>query len=200
MTSTQAPRAARAATALAGALLLLTLTASGGPAEGWAAQTPAQASGAPGDRQSQRAEGAGRPLDGPLQMPRGWLPPATRYTAGHRGVDLSAPPGAEVRATARGRVHFAGPVAGRGVLSLIHADSGDPPLRTTYQPVHPLVATGDEVDAGQVVAVLSPSGGHCPAVSCLHWGLRRGAEYLNPLELLPRPVPRLLPYLGPPPA
>ncbi|MCC0095648.1 M23 family metallopeptidase [Streptomyces flavotricini] len=128
-----------------------------------------------------------RPLPPPLVVARWWDPPPTPYAAGHRGVDLAAPVGAELRAVGPGRVHHAGPVAGRGVLSLTLPGG----LRTTYEPVRPLVTEGEEVTTGQVVAVLT-EGTHC-AGPCLHWGLLRGTTYLNPLALLPRPTPRLLP-------
>jgi murein DD-endopeptidase MepM/ murein hydrolase activator NlpD len=35
--------------------------------------------------------------------------------------------------------------------------------------------------------------GHCPAEACLHWGLKQGADYLDPRSLLPSPKVRLLP-------
>ncbi|MGI5480372.1 peptidoglycan DD-metalloendopeptidase family protein [Streptomyces lavendofoliae] len=132
---------------------------------------------------------------------RGWEPPASAYGPGHRGVDLAAPPGTGVRAAAGGRVSFAGPVAGRGVLSVTLPGTGTPPLRTTYEPVRPLVRPGAEVAAGQLVAVVAAGARpHC-AAGCLHWGLRRGDVYLNPLSLLPppllrRPPSRLLPVRG----
>ncbi|WP_063757253.1 M23 family metallopeptidase [Streptomyces sp. NRRL S-378] len=132
-----------------------------------------------------------RPLPAPLSVTRWWDPPPTPYAAGHRGVDLAAPVGAELRAVAAGRVHHAGQVAGRGVLSLALPNG----LRTTYEPVRPLVTEGEEVSAGQVVAVLT-EGSHCPG-PCLHWGLLSGEAYLNPLTLLARPTPRLLPDPGP---
>ncbi|KJK52230.1 M23 family metallopeptidase [Streptomyces sp. NRRL F-4428] len=132
-----------------------------------------------------------RPLPAPLSVARWWDPPPTPYAAGHRGVDLAAPVGARLRAVAAGRVHHAGQVAGRGVLSLALPNG----LRTTYEPVRPLVAEGEEVAAGQVVAVLT-EGSHCPA-PCLHWGLLSGEAYLNPLALLARPSPRLLPQQRP---
>lgn len=128
-----------------------------------------------------------RPLPPPLVVTRWWDPPPTPYAAGHRGVDLAAPVGAEIRAVGPGRVHHAGPVAGRGVLSLTLPGG----LRTTYEPVRPLVAEGEEVTPGQVVAVLT-EGTHRSS-PCLHWGLLSGTTYLNPLALLPRPTPRLLP-------
>ncbi|TDU75714.1 M23 family metallopeptidase [Streptomyces sp. KS 21] len=132
-----------------------------------------------------------RPLPPPLVVARWWDPPPTPYAAGHRGVDLAAPVGAELRAVGPGRVHYAGLVAGRGVLSLTLPGG----LRTTYEPVRPLVAEGEEVTAGQVVAVLT-EGTHCGR-PCLHWGLLSGTTYLNPLTLLPRPTPRLLPHSSP---
>lgn len=144
----------------------------------------------PGSQRAASTAGA-RPLPAPLTVIRWWDPPPTPYAAGHRGVDLAAPVGAELRAVGPGRVHYAGRVAGRGVLSLTLPNG----LRTTYEPVRPLVAEGAEVRAGQVVAVLT-DGPHCPG-PCLHWGLLRAEAYLNPLALLPRPTPRLLPVRGP---
>ena len=133
---------------------------------------------------------------------RGWDPPVTPYGPGHRGVDLASPPGAPVRAVAAGRVSFAGRVAGRGVVSVELSGTGTPPLRTTYEPVRPSVKKGTEVAAGDVLGTLDPSS-HCGGPSCLHWGLREGETYLNPLALLPPWLagdapPRLLPVLGVP--
>ncbi|NED91782.1 M23 family metallopeptidase, partial [Streptomyces sp. SID11233] len=148
------------------------------------------------------ARGGVWPLAGRPVVVRGWEPPATDYGPGHRGVDLAAGPGTEVLAAASGRVSFAGGVAGRGVLAIELAGTGDPPLRTTYEPVRPLVAKGDEITAGQVVAVMAAGPFHC-ASGCLHWGLRRAAAYLDPLSLLPpallrRGPSRLLPVAGVP--
>ncbi len=132
---------------------------------------------------------------------RGWEPPATPYGPGHRGVDLAAGSGTRVRAVAAGRVSFAGPVAGRGVVSVELAGTGAPPLRTTYAPVEATVRKGDEVAAGEVLGMVGPAGPHC--APCLHWGLLRGEVYLNPLSLLPPWLldtgpSRLLPVLGVP--
>nr|WP_156721394.1 peptidoglycan DD-metalloendopeptidase family protein [Streptomyces apocyni] len=152
------------------------------------------------------AEGAGGTVRGERVWPvgerppvlRGWEPPASAYGPGHRGVDLAAAAGAPVRAVAAGRVSYAGRVAGRGVLSIELAGTGEPPLRTTYEPVRATVAKGDEVGAGDVVGVLEPGPAHC-APTCLHWGLRRADRYLDPLSLLPPRGPsRLLPVFGVP--
>jgi murein DD-endopeptidase MepM/ murein hydrolase activator NlpD len=135
-----------------------------------------------------------------LPVLRGWEPPATEYGPGHRGVDLGAPTGAPVRAVAAGRVSFAGPVAGRGVVAVELSGTGDPPLRTTYEPVRASVHKGDEVAAGDVIGMVQQTGSHC-GTGCLHWGLLSGPTYLNPLLLLPPRLlnggpPRLLPVLG----
>ncbi|MDT9683840.1 M23 family metallopeptidase [Streptomyces sp. TRM76323] len=130
---------------------------------------------------------------------RGWEPPVSAYGRGHRGVDLAAPPGTRVRAAVAGRVSFAGPVAGRGVLVVtLPAPPGAVPLRITYEPVRAVVEAGARVRAGQVVALTAAdAASHC-AGACLHWGLRRGDAYLDPLSLLPRlprrPPSRLLPW------
>jgi murein DD-endopeptidase MepM/ murein hydrolase activator NlpD len=141
------------------------------------------------------APGLRRPV-----VERGFDPPLSRWGAGHRGVDLRAGPGTPVRAAAPGRVAFAGPVAGRGVLVIRLALPGV--LRITYEPVRASVAVGEEVAAGDTVGVLQPGPSHCPG-GCLHWGLRQGPAYLDPLSLLPasmlRAAPsRLLPVLGVP--
>ncbi|MFD8643264.1 murein hydrolase activator EnvC family protein [Streptomyces zaomyceticus] len=136
----------------------------------------------------------------PPEILRGWHPPPGPYAAGHRGVDLAAPPGTRVLAPAAGTVTFAGPVGGRGVLTLTLPGTGTPPLRTTFTPVTPLVRAGTRVPAGTPIAQVAPvapgtpgsPAAHCPR-SCLHWGLLRGDRYLNPLLLTKRAPSRLLP-------
>ncbi|MFJ6390752.1 murein hydrolase activator EnvC family protein [Streptomyces sp. NPDC091972] len=130
---------------------------------------------------------------------RGWEPPATVYGRGHRGVDLAAPAGTPVRAVAAGRVSFAGRVAGKGAVSVALTGTD---LRTTYEPVTASVDKGAEVEAGEVIGTVDPTGSHC-TTACVHWGLRRGETYLDPLSLLPpwllrRGPSRLLPVLGVP--
>lgn len=133
---------------------------------------------------------------------RGWEPPPTPYARGHRGVDLAAPAGAPVRAVAAGRVTFAGRVAGKGVVAVTLTGTGTPALRTTFEPVRVTVVKGDEVIPGQMIGTVEATGSHC-TTPCVHWGLRRGEAYLDPLSLLPpwllrRGPSRLLPVLGVP--
>ena len=84
---------------------------------------------------------------------------------------------------------FAGRVAGRGVVSVDHPDG----LRTTYEPVAARVSRGDRVTRASVLGVLEPAPSHCGALACLHWGLRRGETYLDPLTLVGAVRVRLLP-------
>ena len=132
------------------------------------------------------------PLDGQPAVVRPFDPPPRPWLPGHRGVDLAAAPGDAVRAAGGGVVRFSGTVAGRGVVSVEHPGG----LRTTYEPVTPAVHAGDPVEAGDLVGRLVAGHPGCPVVACLHWGLRRGEEYLDPLALLGRARVRLLPVEG----
>ncbi|MFE0702834.1 M23 family metallopeptidase [Streptomyces sp. NPDC058872] len=131
----------------------------------------------------------------PPEVLRGWRPPPGPYAAGHRGIDLAASPGTPVLAPTAGTITFAGPVGGRGVLTLTLPRSGAPPLRTTFTPVRPLLPAGSRVAAGARIAEVT-AGSHCPR-ACLHWGLLRGSRYLNPLLLMGRAPSRLLPPVDP---
>jgi murein DD-endopeptidase MepM/ murein hydrolase activator NlpD len=86
-------------------------------------------------------------------------------------------------------VVFAGMVAGRPVVSIDHADG----LRTTYEPVDPSVAAGQAVARGSPIGTLQIGHPGFPVQACLHWGLRRGETYLDPMILLSPPRLRLLP-------
>ncbi|HEY6796844.1 MAG TPA: M23 family metallopeptidase [Kineosporiaceae bacterium] len=114
-----------------------------------------------------------------------------RWSAGHRGVDLAARPGQPVLAAAAGRVSYAGPLADRSVVVVVHADG----VRTTYEPVDPAVRVGSVVAIGALLGVVAGSGSHCQP-GCLHWGALRGAEYVDPLTLLPARGPIVLLPLG----
>lgn len=181
------------------ALVAAVLLWCAGPMAGGSAAS-APRPGPPGVAAAAPAVGRAWPVGDRPAVVRGWLPPASAYGRGHRGVDLATARGAPVRAAAGGRVSFAGKVAGRGVVSIALSGTGTPPLRTTYEPVVPLVARGDAVRAGQVVARVSAGPYHC-AAACLHWGLLRAGAYLDPLSLLPpgllrRGPSRLLPLWG----
>jgi murein DD-endopeptidase MepM/ murein hydrolase activator NlpD len=117
--------------------------------------------------------------------------PPTPYAAGHRGVDLAASPGDAVRAPAGGVVSFAGPVAGRPVLSIDHGDG----VVSSIEPVSSSVAAGAVIGEGEPVGTVA-TGGHCDG-ACVHFGVRVHGLYVSPLLFLggvPRAV--LLPLGG----
>lgn len=132
------------------------------------------------------------PVDGPVT--RFFVRPPERWSRGHRGVDLAAEPGTPVRSPVTGVVEFAGPVAGRTVLTVVRADG----LRCSLEPLTDVAEVGTVVTAGDVVAAVAapsaPGAAHCGATSCLHWGARRDGEYVDPLGLLEATTVVLLPW------
>lgn len=128
------------------------------------------------------------PLAGPHVVSRVFAPGPTSWAPGHRGVDLPAAAGAAVLSAGDGRVSYAGLLAGRGVVVVVHGA-----LRTTYEPVSPQVGVGQAVRAGEQLGTLDAGHEGCPAPACLHWGLRRGEDYLDPVRLVQGGPVRLLP-------
>lgn len=114
--------------------------------------------------------------------------PEHPWSSGHRGIDLLASQGTAVRAPAAGTVTFADVVVDRSVMTITHPDG----LRSSLEPVTASVDVGTRVLPGQVVGVLDGGPWHCAPDSCLHWGVRDGEVYLDPLELLPGAGPVVL--------
>lgn len=97
--------------------------------------------------------------------------PAGPYGPGNRGLEYATAPGDVVVGIGAGVVVFAGRVAGRGVVSVVHPDG----LRSTYTGLEVVLVTeGDPVGVG---APLGTAAGH------LHLGVRRGRRYLDPANL-----------------
>ncbi|WP_199039326.1 murein hydrolase activator EnvC family protein [Glycomyces salinus] len=151
--------------------------------------TVAEAAAGPADAVPGTPSGTWPAPAGPLDPVVGFDPPPAPWLAGHRGVDLAAAAGREVVAAGPGTVVFADELAGRGVVSIDHPGG----LRTTYEPVAPVVKPGEPVSAGQVIGLLEPGHASCPGRSCLHLGLKRGPVYLDPMLLFGSGLVRLLP-------
>lgn len=171
------------------ACAVLVLVSAAAPAAG-PVPPPVPPPGASGAVPAPAGSGWVPPVEPAVVRVSAFDPPDRRWLPGHRGVDLAAQEGQEVRAAGAGTVTFAGLLAGRGVVVVTH-DGG---LRTTYEPVDAVVAEGDQVRAGQLLGTLGDGDVHCGAPPrCLHWGLRRGQEYLDPWRLLQPGSPVLLP-------
>lgn len=119
------------------------------------------------------------PVDAPLTSPfglrmRGIVPSI------HRGVDLAAPTGTEVRAMTAGRVRYAGVMRGYGTVVWI--DHGGAVL-TVYAHLSELrVREGETVSARQVVG-LSGASGEVTAPH-LHFEVWRWGREVDPVPLL----------------
>ncbi|SDR20779.1 Peptidase family M23 [Arthrobacter crystallopoietes] len=118
-------------------------------------------------------------------------PPPEPWSRGHRGVDLKTNDGASVLAPQDGTVSFVGWVVDRPVITIDHGNG----LRSSFEPVSSELEKGDPVDKGAELGTVEGTS-HCPP-GCLHWGVRQGEEYINPLQfvmdmrpsvLLPRPM------------
>ncbi|WP_407445561.1 M23 family metallopeptidase [Rhodococcus sp. (in: high G+C Gram-positive bacteria)] len=161
-------------------LAVLVFTAGTVPAHGGPLQT---------DR-SHAGQSFGWPLDPRPAVTRAFDPPDRNWLPGHRGVDLAASPGQDVRSAGDGVVVFAGTVAGKPVVSVDHPGG----LRTTYEPVVAAVVSGRRIGRGDPIGTVESGHEGCPVAACLHWGLRRDRDdYLDPLPLVERPVIRLHP-------
>ncbi|WOH20164.1 M23 family metallopeptidase [Paenarthrobacter sp. GOM3] len=127
------------------------------------------------------------PLSPKPSVLRTFDPPDKPWMSGHRGVDLGpAPDGGQVTSPADGVVTFAGVVVDRPVLTIDHGDG----LRSSFEPLTSELKPGDAVRKGQGLGTVEP--GHCGGVTCLHWGVRRGEDYVNPLDLVQDVRPSVL--------
>lgn len=132
----------------------------------------------------------------PLRIVAPFEAPTSRYGTGHRGIDVAADTGQPVASITAGRIGFSGSIAGKAVVTVLMPDG----RRVTYEPVTSELTAGTPVRAGQLIGTVAPRGGHCGGSpqalgsgqphrsGCLHIGLLRADEYLDPLTLLRRPA------------
>jgi hypothetical protein len=192
-----------------------------GPVRGWglpvlvllltfAALVPVTAPAADGKGEGMVAMATNAVGPDPPRVPGLWMPVtgavvrgfdarAGPYGPGHRGIDISAPVGAIVRAPAAGRIGFAGPVAGTIWVSLLVA----PGVRVTVGPLLDPVGAG-RVPARAPLGRLGP--GHrvdpdragLAGGATLHLSVRVDGRYVDPLAyLIDRPRARLAPLPTP---
>lgn len=117
--------------------------------------------------------GLTRPVQGPVERV---FAPAGRYS-GHWGVDWAVAAGTPVRASGRGTVSFAGVVAGNLTVTVDHGGG----LRTSYSYLAEVVVRrGDSVSDSTTLG--SSGTGH--GVAALHFSVRVGDTYLDPLPVI----------------
>ena len=118
------------------------------------------------------------PVIGPVI--RGFDPPDSPFGSGHRGIDIAATVGSPVRATAAGKVTFAGPVGGKLFLTIDHGGG----LESTYSWLDALIVRrGDIVSRGQQIG-RSGTGHPGEVVPHLHFGVKLLDVYVDPLDYL----------------
>jgi hypothetical protein len=123
-------------------------------------------------------------------LERDYKAPPTKYSAGHRGIDIKLAPGEAISSPANGMVSFAGLVVDRNVVS-ITTNYG---YLASFEPACSTLKVGEKVSRGQVIAT------HCeprPAYqyhcdSCVHFSARNLFGYLSPMYLLGKLEPSVL--------
>ncbi len=113
---------------------------------------------------------------------RAFEEPISQYSSGHRGIDIAAPLGSPVGASAPGTVTFAGSVAGSLYVTVDHGDG----VKTTSSWLSAIsVKKGDLVVTGQILG--SSGAGHPgSAEPHLHFAVRIDGIYVDPLLYLER--------------
>ena len=135
------------------------------------------------------------PVDGPVLRP--FVSDGDPYAGGqHRGIDIAAPTGSDVRSATRGVVAFAGRLPGQGLCLTVRTEDG---WSVTFVHLGSIgLPVGTQVGEGDVVGTIGPSGEPEGAEPYVHLGIRLTADpngYVDPLTLLP---PRQAPEPVPP--
>ena len=100
------------------------------------------------------------------------------FAAGHRGIDVAAPTGTPVRASADGVVSFAGNVAGNLSVSIDHANA----IRTTYSYLgSTVVKKNQHVHQGDVIGSVGHGHPESTGPTHVHLSFRKSDVYTDPL-------------------
>jgi len=115
-----------------------------------------------------------------MHISRLYDPPPERWNPGHRGIDLASVVGADVRSPDAGTITFAGTVVNRPLLTVTFASG----MRSSVEPVDALTDVGSIVQRGELIGKVADAATaqHCSTEVCVHWGLRVGEDYANPLD------------------
>jgi murein DD-endopeptidase MepM/ murein hydrolase activator NlpD len=126
---------------------------------------------------------AGWPVSGPLSSPYGnRRHPVHDETRFHTGVDISVPPGSEVKATADGIVSFAGWAENSGIVVVIEHGRG---FSTAYAHSHKaLVRVGQRVVRGEPIALSGSTG--ISTGPHVHYEIWKNGRHTDPAGYLAR--------------
>lgn len=102
-------------------------------------------------------------------------------SGGHSGIDISLAAGSEVRASAAGRVSFAGGTPVGACVSIVHPGG----VKTTYVSLRAAaVRGGQEVSGGQLIGSSDGSRDRSSSAPHLHFGLFINGRAVDPLPFL----------------
>ena len=139
------------------------------------------------------------PVDGPVLRP--FVDGSDPYAGGqHRGIDIGAPTGADVRSAAGGIVSFVGQLPHQGLCLTVRTSDGYSVTLVHLGSI--AVTTGTQVSEGDVVGTIGPTGDVEGTEPYVYLGVRLTADpngYLDPQTLLPpRQAPERPPATQPP--
>lgn len=139
------------------------------------ATSPSSAGAVRGPTPAASAGGFGWPLQGTITSPFG-----QRWGRLHTGVDIAAPAGTAIRASAAGTVVFSGSMSGYGLLVVIQHAGG---ISTAYaHNSSNAVAVGQTVAQGQTIANVGCTG-QCSG-DHVHFEVRAGGSPVDPMGYL----------------
>lgn len=138
-----------------------------------AAQSTATGGGSTGDG-APSSSGLIWPVNGVVTSGYGM-----RWGRMHEGIDIAAPAGTPVRASASGRVIFAGWLGGYGQLIVVDHGGG---LATAYAHLSAIYAGGGAVSQGQTIGAVG-STGHSTG-NHLHFEVRVNGRAVDPMGYL----------------
>ncbi len=139
------------------------------------------------------------PVDGPVLRP--FVDGGDPYAGGqHRGIDIGAPTGADVRSAVNGVASFVGQLPHQGLCLTVRTADGYSVTLVHLGSIG--VTTGTQVSEGDVVGTIGPTGDVEGTEPYVYLGIRLTADpngYLDPLTLLPpRELPERPPVSQPP--
>jgi hypothetical protein len=125
------------------------------------------------------------PVDGPVLRP--FVAEGDPYSGGqHRGIDIGAPTGSDVRSAATGVASYVGRLPHQGLCLTVRTADGYSVTLVHLGSIG--VTTGTPVSEGDVVGTIGPSGDVEGTEPYVYLGIRLTADpngYLDPLGLLP---------------
>lgn len=112
---------------------------------------------------------------------RSFDPPDDPFGSGHRGIDVAALAGTEVRAVDAGTVTFAGSIGGERFVTVDHGAG----LVSSYSWLSEIrVARNDVVTRGQAIALSGVGHPGSTDTPHLHLGARLDGAYVDPMRYL----------------